>query len=262
MRPPIVIDLIEITRKDNKLPKEWLSGTTVFLFKKKDPKKLDNYRPVTLLNIIYKIWAIVITNRISPLMNHITSEMQTAYKKGRSTLDVLALVNNHMNKDDNASLILIDLSKAFDRINRKVLWTTLYESGIPINFINNIRAGHMNNALRPKVNGEQGTRQSNNTGVSKGSPLSALLFIISAERMMQSYSDKLPQMIKDKRPKLLTRNYEEEKKWTDLTVKLRYKNDDERKPHGQPNANNVYTRKWTIIHTLMTPQLNAETTTK
>ena len=176
-------------------------------------------------------------------MNHLTSEMQTAYKKGRSALDVLALVNNHMSNDDNASLILIDLTKAFDRINRTVLWTTTYESGLPIRFINDIRNGHQGNTLRPKVKGELGKKVGNNIGVFQGSPLSALLFIIYAERIMTDYNESLPLPIKKNCKGMIVRNYEEEKKWTDFAVRVRYRELNEKAPKGDPNENNTMTMK-------------------
>ena len=68
-------------------------------------------------------------------MNCMTNEFQNAYKVGRSTIDVLYLLNNHINKEGTNNLILFDLSKAFDTINREILWTILYESGLPINLI-------------------------------------------------------------------------------------------------------------------------------
>ena len=50
--------------------------------------------------------------------------------------------------------ILIDLSKAFDRVDRNKLWGILYEKGLPIPFIKMIKIGHNNNQLCSKINGE------------------------------------------------------------------------------------------------------------
>ena len=77
-----------------KIPKKWLQGIITFIYKNKDKHDLNNYRPITITNIIYKIWATTITNRMKPYLNILTSELQTAYKDGRSTIDVLYLLNN------------------------------------------------------------------------------------------------------------------------------------------------------------------------
>ena len=61
--------------------------------KRKCQMEIQNYRPITLINIIYKIWDIVMTEKHAVIMNIITAELQTAYKKGRSTLDILTIIN-------------------------------------------------------------------------------------------------------------------------------------------------------------------------
>ena len=93
------------------------------------------------------------TNRLTPYMSLITNEMQTAYKAGRSTIDILSLVQNHIQCEKTRQLILIDLSKAFGSVNRDILRTILYEKGIPWDFTKQIRSGHIGNKLYPKYKG-------------------------------------------------------------------------------------------------------------
>ena len=67
--------------------------------KKNDKRDLNNFRPVTITNIVYKIWATVLTNRLKPYMNYLTNEFQNAYKVGRSTIDVLYLLNEQIKSE-------------------------------------------------------------------------------------------------------------------------------------------------------------------
>ena len=60
------------------MPKQWLYGVMTFLPKKKDGSKITNSRPVTLTDIISKIWGIIMENRITPFTNLITKATQTA----------------------------------------------------------------------------------------------------------------------------------------------------------------------------------------
>ena len=39
------------------IPPNWLLSNTILLYKKNDPYNLDNYRPTTLANVVYKLWA-------------------------------------------------------------------------------------------------------------------------------------------------------------------------------------------------------------
>ena len=72
----------------------------------------------------------------------------------------------------------MDPPKAFGAINRTLLWTTLYKKGIPEETIRHIRRGHHGTRLAPKYRGRYGEAKANNVGVSQGSAISALLFVI------------------------------------------------------------------------------------
>ena len=102
-------------------------GIITLLFKSGDPSNLGNYRPITLLQTIYNIWATVITNRISPIMSLLTKDKQCAYKTKRSTSDAIFFIKQNLIKNKILGHISFDLSKAFDRIDRNKLWRTLYE---------------------------------------------------------------------------------------------------------------------------------------
>ena len=73
----------------NETPTEWKQGVITLLFKSGCAKSIRNYRPITLLNSIYKIWATVITNRLKPIMNILTNETQHGYKIKKSTVDII-----------------------------------------------------------------------------------------------------------------------------------------------------------------------------
>ena len=79
----------------------------------------------------------------------------------------------------------MDLSNAFDCVNRSTLWTTLYETGLPISTIQNIQQGRQGATLRCKDDGAYGAQINNSVGVFQGSALSALLFVIYLGDMTQ-----------------------------------------------------------------------------
>jgi len=105
-----------------------------------------------LLNIIYKICAAIMTEKLSVITNIITTELQTAYKSGRSALDILT-INKQIKTDETKHIITMCLSKAFDSVNWELLWAIIYKKGIPRKLIQRIRMGHGNTKLRPKATG-------------------------------------------------------------------------------------------------------------
>ena len=83
------------------------------------------------------------------------------------------------------------------------MWNTL-RKGPQRDCIRLIRMGHTENQLRPKYKGAIGTRTHNNRGASQGSPLSAMLFIIYFDRMMEGYTQNLQQKYKTQATHIIT----------------------------------------------------------
>ena len=85
---------------------------------------LDDYRPITLLNIELKILARVLANRLQLVISDLIGPEQNHAVKGRSIRDNLHLVRQILEgiKDDTkAALINLDQSKAFDRVDHRFL---------------------------------------------------------------------------------------------------------------------------------------------
>ena len=91
-----------------------------FLHKKQARGDINNYRPITLINMIYKIWDTITSQRLNPILNLLTEDDQYAYKHKRSTIDILAIVNIQLKNDATQQMILLDFSKAFGNIGRDI----------------------------------------------------------------------------------------------------------------------------------------------
>ena len=81
--------IFNTTKLTVKLHSKWLQCIANFIFKKLGKYNINEYRPIAISNIVYKIRDTVITNRRGPYMNILTNELQTSYKVGRRAIDVL-----------------------------------------------------------------------------------------------------------------------------------------------------------------------------
>jgi hypothetical protein len=63
------------------------SSVLALLFKKGDPLLLDNFRPISLLNVDLKILSYVLAQRLKKILSKIINEDQTGYTKDRCTTD-------------------------------------------------------------------------------------------------------------------------------------------------------------------------------
>ncbi|XP_074282891.1 uncharacterized protein LOC141607441 [Silene latifolia] len=112
------------------------------------PEKVDDYRPISLCNVIMKIVTRCITNRLSRVMSYLVGEFQNAFVAGRHIGDNVLLaheaiqnINKHTSGSCGRFAFKADMSKAYDRIRWDFLKRTLSCFGFPsflINLIMNV----------------------------------------------------------------------------------------------------------------------------
>ena len=160
------------------LPKPWPKPKVPF-------KKL---RPIILLNIIRKVLSRMTIERIEPKISQYLSESQSAYRKGRSTTDVvwayrwiLAKVQEYNIK---IYVIGIDMSSAFDTIDRKSLLEIL-ERILDEDEVRIIRVLLSNTKLEVRVDGANISAFVSNIGSPQGDSISGPLFEIYFENALK-----------------------------------------------------------------------------
>ena len=88
---------------------------------------LENYRPISLCNFIYKIISKLLADRLQKVIHKIISPNQAAFIKGRSIHHNILLANDlikdlHSNARGTKICFKADLRKAFDSVNRKFIY--------------------------------------------------------------------------------------------------------------------------------------------
>ena len=81
-----------------------------------------------------------------------------------------------LEQQESIYMAFIDLTKAFDSVDRSLLWKIMLRLGIPPTFVNVCRSLHTNNYARVRYNGELTEPFSTRTGVRQGCILAPLLF--------------------------------------------------------------------------------------
>ena len=146
---------------------------------------LKNWRPLTLLDTVYKLASGTIANRIKTVLDDIINKDQTGFIKGRSIVENIRLIYDMMKFTDEKNipglLLLIDFEKAFDSLS----WNFLHKALEHLNFGDYIRKWvkvcYKNISSAVSVSGHLSAFFNIERGCRQGDPLSPYLFVICAE---------------------------------------------------------------------------------
>ncbi len=101
----------------------------ILLFKKGHKDQLENYHPISLINTDYKILAYILVGRLSPHLESLISQNQTAYMPGRfignNIQSVQDLISNWERNNPDGLILFLDFRKAFDTVSHKFLFRLL-----------------------------------------------------------------------------------------------------------------------------------------
>ena len=112
-------------------PDSWCNGAIVPIFKKGDKNVASNYRGITLINIIAKIFSITLRNRINSWCENENTfnTSQFGFRDNRSTIDCIfilhSIIQNIINNKSKLYCVFIDYEKAFDTVIHEALWVKL-----------------------------------------------------------------------------------------------------------------------------------------
>ena len=168
--------------EEEELPKDFRDATVVSLFKNKGSKNdCNNYRGISLLCIAGKILARILLNRlVENISEGNLPETQCGFRPNRSTVDMIFSVRQVQEKcrEQNMDLymVFVDLTKAFDTVNREALWVILSKFGCPHKFVNLIRQFHDNMTGQVLSGGEVSEPFNISNGVKQGCVLAPVLF--------------------------------------------------------------------------------------
>jgi hypothetical protein len=181
--------LLEKIWTEEKLPKDWKQGLIVKLPKKGDITNCNNWRGITLMSVPSKVLSRIILNRIKESVEEKLRKEQAGFRKHRSCVDLINTL--HIILEQSAEwrstlhLTFIDSEKAFNSVNRRVMWNTVEEYGIPSKITNIMKEMHEAYECRVLHNGKLTEPIQTNAGVRQGCILSPTLFLLVLDRVMK-----------------------------------------------------------------------------
>lgn len=176
--------LINIILETGECPKAFKIGIIKPIYKNGDKKEIQNYRPITLISSLGKIFEKVLKDRIESYLKkqNYLSDKQFGFQYNKSTNDAICYLTNNiyqsMDKSKPCICIFLDLAKAFDTVSHKLLIHKLEKIGFRDNVLKLIKSYLENRPQYVKIGNTLSNSKIYKYGVPQGSILGPLFFNI------------------------------------------------------------------------------------
>ena len=178
--------LFQLCFDNGTIPQVWLKALIVPIPKtcNNDPRVPLNYRGISLLNCICKIYSSVLNDRIRKYLeqNQLLADEQNGFRANRSCMDHIyslhSIIKNKINNNKSIFATFIDFQKAFDCVDRVMLQEKLLLKGISGKILNSIKAMYTNTTSRILLGQHMTDWFFTINGVRQGDTLAPTLFAI------------------------------------------------------------------------------------
>lgn len=188
-----ILDFCNICWLEGDFPEEKMKAFVASIYKKGDPQNPANYRPISLLSSMYKIYAGLIQTRLMVALDHDVADTQYGFRKGRSTSNAIACIRRLFDRaeatKDPLCVTFLDWEKAFDRVKPEKLLEALERMSIPPTFMKAIASLYKNPTFAVNAENKQSEWKQQRAGIRQGCPLSPYLFVIVMTVIMRDVSE-------------------------------------------------------------------------
>lgn len=180
-----IVELLNIVVNSGEIPDDWRDIKIIPILKHlKNPNNINSYRPLAMLCVILKIINFVIKRHLNYFLeqNNIIPDYSFGFKKKTSAINCVNTLISHVhNAKRNKKVVIatfLDLSKAFDNVDIKILLKKLSELKVPTAIVNWIYYYLKKRNTKLILNDGTVLTTTTNKGLPQGCPLSPILFNI------------------------------------------------------------------------------------
>jgi hypothetical protein len=135
-------------------------GNIVLLPKCKEAAKIQQYRPICLLNVSFKIFTKVATNRLLEVAHKVINPTQMTFLPGRNIMEGVVILHETIHemhrKNQSGAILKIDFEKAYDKVKWAFVRQTLWMKGFSQTWCKWVEAFTQNGHVGNKINDQVG----------------------------------------------------------------------------------------------------------
>ena len=194
-----LLSLLNQCLRERKIPEDWKQARIVSIFKNKgSPSLPENYRPISLLNSFYKVYASILQKRIALRHDHNIRSTQYGFRAHRSTTDPIFLLRRAQDYSAKTGhpihMLFLDWKMAFDKVDHSAMHIALQRFGVHPHYLEIIQDIYTNPVFCVTSPHGDIVWDTANTGIRQGCPLSPYLFIILMSVLFTDVDSKLRTM--------------------------------------------------------------------
>ena len=178
-----LIHLFLQIQNTGKVPQKFKDALIVVIYKENSRLECGNYRPISLLSHIYKVFISIIANRVNNDLYASFPDSQAAYQPAHGTIEQIIcleqiIIEKSIEFNNPVFIAFIDFTKAFDSIKLDHLWNLLAKTNINKRYIRLLKETYDNSTASIKTDLGISKPVSILKGVKQCDVLSAILFCI------------------------------------------------------------------------------------
>ena len=185
----ILLDIYNKIWMEGDVPRSWVEARVVTIFKNKgsdaDP---SSYRPISLLNSVYKIYSAMLQTRLATCFDSRLRSTQYGFRSQRSTTQPLFILRRAMEWSTMTNtplhLLFLDWKQAFDSLDHTAMLHALERFGLSSRMLRNIASIYLNPLFYVRGFNNTECEGTVHAGIRQGCPLSPYLFIIVLSVML------------------------------------------------------------------------------
>ncbi|XP_057453105.1 uncharacterized protein LOC130744965 [Lotus japonicus] len=166
-------------------PKGLNASFITLIPKSESPQGLKDFRPISLVNCVYKVMAKVLAIRMKEVMSYVIDDCQFAFVGNKNMLDSVPIANeviHEAKRRKQATFVLkVDFEKAYDTISWQFLTYMLRRMKFGERWVRWIKGCLESSCVSVLVNGSPTEEFSMGRGIRQGDPLAPFLFLVVAE---------------------------------------------------------------------------------
>ena len=179
-----LVILFNKIKSTGSMPSGWNKGRVTLIHKSGSREDLVNYRPITVIISLSGLFSKLLNQRLSLIVesHNLLGEIQNGFRKDRQMADNNFILDSILMKSkflkQNVHLCYVDISKAYDSVNREILWKKLSSLGFSGAFLQCLQSLYTGDSLVSFIDGISTRPIYPKRGLRQGCSLSPLLFAL------------------------------------------------------------------------------------